>query len=623
MYADDKIMFIAPYNDLAALATEVIQENNFGIKLNIALMEDAIDIAKQAEKDGFEAIISRGGTSELLKNKCRLTIVEIFENQFEILYAIQEGMNYGKKLALVWYDEALYADGFIFKSLQVDIKLYKYNTKSELEKQVAKAVQDGAEVIISGAYGVEFSKRLGKTGVIVGCNKDTILNSIKQAQKIVSVKLDEKVKRKNTETIIKNVHDGIIAIDYDGIITTFNPAVEKMLNIDAKNAIGQNYLSIIPNIPFSEVLENEDQYNFLLDIGTSTVSVNEIKLELNGKLIGAVATFQDATIIQNIEEQIRKKLYLKGQVARYNFHDIIGSSKALNMIKNTASKYAKSEQTILLYGETGCGKEMFAQSIHNNSMRRNGPFVAINCAELSDELFKSELFGYEEGAFTGAKKGGKQGLFQVAHKGTIFLDEIGELPISLQTSLLRVIQEKTIRPIGSDKIIPIDVRLIVATNKNLSKMVVEQKFRQDLYYRLNVLNINIPPLRERREDIPLIIKEISKATGTALNIDDESMDIFMNYNWPGNIRELQNFINRLTIVYGNNRINKNYVFTAIPEILSLNISTDNECTTLDTITANVIKETLSKTHGNQSEAARILGVSRTFIWRKLNETSRE
>jgi transcriptional regulator with PAS, ATPase and Fis domain len=250
--------------------------------------------------------------------------------------------------------------------------------------------------------------------------------------------------------------------------------------------------------------------------------------------------------------ELKKSRKLAGKIlsgkAIYTFDKIIGNNEKFLKTIDYAKKIADSRSTVLITGESGTGKEIFAQSIHNSSIRRDEAFIAVNCGAIPRTLIESELFGYEEGAFTGAKKGGNAGMFELADEGTIFLDEISELPISLQTTLLRVIQEKTIRPIGSDRIIPIDVRLIVATNKDLSKMVSENKFRQDLYYRLNVLNINIPPLRERKEDIPLLINEICKNNNRKINLSDEAIDFLKNYNCPGNIRELQNFINRLLIL---------------------------------------------------------------------------
>jgi transcriptional regulator with PAS, ATPase and Fis domain len=311
-------------------------------------------------------------------------------------------------------------------------------------------------------------------------------------------------------------------------------------------------------------------------------------------------------------------------VAHYKFDDIVGNSPALMSAKNIAKKFAQTDETILILGESGTGKEMFAQSIHNESLRRNCPFVAVNCAELSESLFESELFGYEEGAFTGAKRGGKEGLFLLAHEGTIFLDEISELPLPLQTAILRVIQEKTIRPVGSDKMIPVDVRIIAASNKNLKKMVEEGRFRQDLFYRLNVLTIRIPSLKERKSDIPELIKSISMEYNHNLHFTDETLDMLINYDWPGNVRELLNIMKRLMVLYGNSTIKRENLLDAMPEVFGFyNDNQANSSLALEGTLAEIIRNSIEKalkiTKGNQSQAAKMLGVSRTFLWRKLRQ----
>jgi transcriptional regulator with PAS, ATPase and Fis domain len=250
--------------------------------------------------------------------------------------------------------------------------------------------------------------------------------------------------------------------------------------------------------------------------------------------------------------------------------------------------------------------------------------VAVNCAELSESLFESELFGYEEGAFTGAKRGGKEGLFLLAHEGTIFLDEISELPLPLQTAILRVIQEKTIRPVGSDKMIPVDVRIIAASNKNLKKMVEEGRFRQDLFYRLNVLTIRIPSLKERKSDIPELIKSISMEYNHNLHFTDETLDMLINYDWPGNVRELLNIMKRLMVLYGNSTIKRENLLDAMPEVFGFyNDNQANSSLALEGTLAEIIRNSIEKalkiTKGNQSQAAKMLGVSRTFLWRKLRQ----
>lgn len=624
MSEKNKILFIAPYKKMADMVVEVAKQFNIDVKVETALMEDAVKLAKKAENDGVEIIISRGATSAAIKKECSLPIVEIYENNLEILRAIQEALKYGKNLALIWYNEIPYKEDFLYTLLQVDVRFYKYETRDEIENLVNMAIKEKADVIIGGAYTVHFAEKLGKKGVIIGCDRESILWTLRQAQSIVNIKKEEEIKRKRIETIIQNVHDGIIAVDQKGVITTFNPMAEAIMKLKASDVIGKHAKDVIPNTKLYEVFEGEDQFDQLQDVGSAIISTNRVKMKIKDEIVGAVATFQDVTKIQQLEQKIRQKLYSKGHVAHYKFDDIVGKSPALMSAKNIAKKFAQTDETILILGESGTGKEMFAQSIHNESLRRNCPFVAVNCAELSESLFESELFGYEEGAFTGAKRGGKEGLFLLAHEGTIFLDEISELPLPLQTAILRVIQEKTIRPVGSDKMIPVDVRIIAASNKNLKKMVEEGRFRQDLFYRLNVLTIRIPSLKERKSDIPELIKSISMEYNHNLHFTDETLDMLINYDWPGNVRELLNIMKRLMVLYGNSTIKRENLLDAMPEVFGFyNDNQANSSLALEGTLAEIIRNSIEKalkiTKGNQSQAAKMLGVSRTFLWRKLRQ----
>jgi len=379
---------------------------------------------------------------------------------------------------------------------------------------------------------------------------------------------------------------------------------------------------------------------------------------VDGKTVGAVATFQDVTMLQQLEQQVRRKLSRRGLVAKWTFADIIGTGPAMTRTIKRALKYAEVDNTILLLAETGSGKEMFAQSIHQKSRRKNGPFVAINCAALPETLLEAELFGYVEGAFTGAVKGGKAGLFEQAHGGTIFLDEIGEISKQMQTLFLRVLQEKEVRRLGDDKFIPIDVRVIAASNQNLGRLVQEGHFRSDLYYRINVLNLEIPPLRERKEDIPLlaanILKRYNRSSSQHLAFTTEALELLQLYDWPGNVRQLENVLERLIVIAEDNVITGANVEAALAGELqvdeidyrqmtvtsSINGSdTTNRHATfndkqleeispqknqydeglLSKIEKETIIKVLEQVNGRRQEAARILGISSTTLWRRLKK----
>ncbi|MEH7483822.1 sigma 54-interacting transcriptional regulator, partial [Neobacillus drentensis] len=293
--------------------------------------------------------------------------------------------------------------------------------------------------------------------------------------------------------------------------------------------------------------------NHVISFNDRKLIINNSSIVVKQKNIGEVTAFQDVTRIQALEQDIRKKIQKKGFSSKYSINDIIGQSPRIRDILHVMNKIAKTDRTVLILGENGTGKELFAHSVHQLSTRNNGPFIPVNFAGLPESLAESELFGYEEGTFTGAVRGGKQGLFELAHNGTIFLDEIGDASKNLQTLLLRVLQEKQVMRVGGRSIIPVNVRVIAATNKDLKKLVEEGCFREDLYYRLFVLPLRVPSLRERKEDIPeLLTHFIKEFCQTKPIISEEVMDGLVNYDWPGNVRELGSVVQYMITVMENN-----------------------------------------------------------------------
>ncbi len=355
------------------------------------------------------------------------------------------------------------------------------------------------------------------------------------------------------KTVINNVHDGLIAVNKDSKISVFNPIAENIFEQSSSDVIGQ-YIEKVLDTSFLKTADNPRKEG-ILKLPSHEILISKIPLYAQMADRGNLYVLKDVSEIHRLEESVRRRLYQEQNIARYHFKDIIGNSTALINTLSLAKKMAKSESTIFIQGESGTGKELLAQSIHNASNRKAGPFVAINFAALSETLLESELFGYVEGSFTGARRGGAHGLFEAAHKGTLFLDEIGDAPLPFQVKLLRVLQEKQIRRVGSSRIIPIDVRVIVATNHNLKEHIKLGLMREDLYYRLNVLPLKIPPLRKRKEDImPLSYAFFKRHKPLAskdaqIKFFEHISDYLEAYSWPGNIRELQNVIEYLTNIF--------------------------------------------------------------------------
>ncbi|MGE5631824.1 MAG: sigma-54 interaction domain-containing protein [Caulobacteraceae bacterium] len=342
-------------------------------------------------------------------------------------------------------------------------------------------------------------------------------------------------------TVVDSIDDGILVYDTYGRITVCNGNVRKMLKIKPQNAVGRAIKDIIRNTTLIGYLMNKDEnQDILIDIEGTEFAVSKFPIFSERSYI---AIFKNIKETLEYNNNLRKEYINKGFYAKYSFSDIIGISAGIRQLKDTAKKLAKTDLTILIEGESGTGKELFASAIHNESKRKDGPYLAVNFSALPDELIESELFGYEEGAFTGAKKGGKPGLFEQCNGGTIFLDEIGDISLKVQARLLRVLESKEVMRIGGSEIKSINVRVIAATNKDLSKNVQENKFREDLYYRLKMGYLRLLPLRERKEDIQELIHYfISRETTEKITIAPEVMKILVNHIWLGNVRELRNAV---------------------------------------------------------------------------------
>lgn len=430
--------------------------------------------------------------------------------------------------------------------------------------------------------------------------------------------------------------DSLVLVDAKGYVQNLTRPFAEFLGVDKESSIGKHVTEIIENTRMHIVAQTGNiEVAEPQKIKEDYIIATRSPVLSQGKIVGAVGK----VVFNNLEQltALTKRLRLltnelnksKGILnarnkAYYTFDHLIGKNHAFLEVKNRAKKAAKGDSNVLILGESGTGKELFAQAIHNESWRSMGAFVKVNCAAIPVELIESELFGYEEGSFTGAKKGGKIGKFEVADGGTIFLDEIGELPLHMQVKLLRVLQEKEVEHVGGMGTIPVDVRIIAATNRNLKEMVAKNEFRLDLYYRLKVMEMTVPSLQERAEDIKILVSHFmekyqSLMKKRAKGISDHAINLLCHYSWPGNIRELENTIERAL-----NMVDEGELIT--PRHLPEEITGSKEQPTIRPL-ADVIEETerstifacLSMMDGNKSETAKRLGISRTSLYEKMNK----
>lgn len=444
-----------------------------------------------------------------------------------------------------------------------NLKLIPYNSYSPYNETVSgiktaviagktENIPDFIEEIIDVGDRVIDLSTIADIGAALKLSGGRFYDVLEQYQKklaytdcgIGQILIDSGSIKKQIQTILRFTNDSVIATDLRGYITEYNEAGERNFGLKREVVIGRKIDEVFPQLGVENFLKDrEEADNELVSIGHINYVISRHGIYNDEEqLIGVIFLGQKYMERENEQNKLRSKLLPRGHVAKYNMESILGDSLPVKEAKKVAEKMAKSSSTVLITGESGTGKEIFAQAIHNQSPRRNGPFIAVNCSALAPSLLESELFGYEEGAFTGAKKGGKIGLFEMANQGTIFLDEIGELPYELQAKLLRVLMEREVMRIGGVDLISIDVRVIAATNKDLLKRIAEGQFREDLYYRLNVLPLSLPPLRQRRSDIPVLASAFLKKFGGEKALSPEILQVLIRYPWPGNIRELHNCI---------------------------------------------------------------------------------
>nr|WP_242945871.1 sigma-54-dependent Fis family transcriptional regulator [Anaerobranca californiensis] len=501
-------------------------------------------------------------------------------------------------------------------------------------------------VVQSGEGEIGKTLKINDYTVIVNRNPikvgDKIIGAVSVFQDITDYEnvIMELDKQRNITDILNTVmelaYDGILVVDKKGYITMISDAYCKFLGVIKDEVIGKHVTEVIENTRMHIVAETGvPEVADLQKIKGNYMIATRIPIIKDGESVGAVGKviFRNVkeldTLYKKVSKMEKQLEHYKGQLkmlntSKYSFNSIIGKSNALEEVKMFAKKASLTDSNVLIIGESGTGKELFAHAIHNASSRSDFPFVKVNCAAIPNELLESELFGYEEGSFTGAKKGGKIGKFELADGGTIFLDEIGDMPLQMQAKLLRVLQEREVERIGAIGAKKIDTRIIAATNQNLELMVKEGKFRGDLYYRLNVLTLNIPPLRERPEDIEDLVvhmmDKLSNKLGKYVNkISHEAMEYLKKYHWPGNVRELENVLERAI-----NLIERDTTIQVIH--LPEKITGQTPLRKIKSLTEIIeeaerqgIIDALRICNNNRSEAARLLKISRSSLYEKMGK----
>ena len=654
-----EILFISPYPELAELALKVVG-NKDDVDIKVTRMDDAVSFALEAEKQGYQVIVSRGLTASKIKQSgIELPVIDISIGGYDVLRAYNEAKKLGEIVGIVDVEEVIL--GLTSLEKIIDDKLVKYTCENDLDdivKGTEYLKERGVDVVIGKIAMAREARLRGMEAVIITTAFETVRVTIQEARRVNQVRKQEKRKAEQLKAMLNFTYDGIIALDKQGKITVFNKVAEELSGVPVEKAINRNVIEIIPKAGCQHLLKTgRPELGAVLEIGNTKVVANRVPIIVDGKIEGVVTTFQKLDVLQKIESNVRRKLSAKGLSARYRFEDIIGNSPALKNTVALAREYGTIDSTILISGRTGTGKEIFAQAIHNGSKRRNEPFVAISCAALPESILESELFGYVEGAFTGARKGGKAGVFEMAHGGTLLLDEVGEMPPMLQSRFLRVLEQREVMRLGDSRILPVNVRIVAATHRNLREMVADGLFREDLYYRLNVLSLPIPPLTERGNDVLEIadkfLREFYDSQGKSYGIfSDKSAQLLLEYNWPGNIRQLRNVMERLSVMTAGGLLKVDDVRRAMQLQDFETVTTDRPASHPSGLDARehplteenghygsqmnsallfgeekaahekaLISNALKACDGSKTRAAKKLGISRTTLWRKLQQSA--
>ncbi len=588
----------------------------------------------------IDALVAAGASGAWIRERVDIPVAMVEVRGFDLLGALARARALSPRVALVTLGAPSQHLAPFDAQFGTGIAQFSYHGPEDAHSCVQAMQAAGIGAVVAPGLIADLAEEAGIASVLLYSDA-AVQQALNEALLLARQRLAERARHQRLQTILGQLQDGVVAVDCDQRIQALNPAMAALLGVPAEPLHGRALGTVAPQLDMAATLRHRESSEDVVQLATRTQVVRRTPILENGVLTGALLVCRDPQTIQSADRHLRANQRQRGPGVRWCLDDYLGDSPAVQRLRVLAQQCAGSDATVLILGESGTGKELVAQGIHRASRRAAQPFLAVNCAALGESLLESELFGYEEGAFTGARRGGKTGLVEAAHTGTLLLDEIGDMPLSLQSRLLRVLQEREVLRVGSTTPVPVDVRVIAATHADLAAQVDKGLFRRDLYYRLAVLRLATPALRERSAcDVAQLAQALLQRRLKALSVDAPGaihsllasvLQLAGAHTWPGNVRELENWVERLLACHAyvcdaQGRADTARLLEVFPECagpLAPTVSGATPATpwplkaTRRHAEQQRVREVLQSVQGDQRQACEILGISRATLWRRM------
>ena len=600
-------------------------------EVRLSTMEDALPVARQLFKQGVDVILGGGGTGKLLRRHLKEPIVTISRSPMSILQALMQAREYTDNIAVTCYDAIPPWTELFSSLLHIHLHPIRFTNSQELTLGITQAIAQGAGCIVGGGICVSIAQTHLCRGIVICPENEALERAFEEALNIASARRRDREHAVWLQDVVDALHEGVVGVDPSGKLAICNSV--------ARQALGQKRLQdgwALQHLGLEKSLQsgNLTEGTVKGENGQDLVFTSNAVV-VDGIKKGALSVLTPDVVLTDLHRRLKYSRQV-GLKARFTLKNLLGESPTMQTLRIHAQRFAESDAGIYIHGESGTGKEVLAHAIHNASTRRHAAFVAVNCGALPESLLESELFGYTEGAFTGARRGGKQGLFELAQDGTIFLDEIADISAAVQVRLLRVLESGEIFRLGGDRPVTVNTRVICSSWKDLVREVREGRFRADLYYRLTLLRLEIPPLRDRLQDIPLLAHHLLRRMGMAhKDINSEGIELLCSYPWPGNIRELDALLRRYSLMSTSDTCQISLLQDLLLDMrqtqgpLALSAAPQEMQTEqripdtgslrqrLRQTEKQIIRQELARQQYSKKRTAQSLGISLNTLWRKM------